>query len=239
MSFRYFFHSDPDSPPQPTDKIVLDQQESHHLIHVMRADIGDSITLFDGSGNEYESEIREKDRRSVTVELLSQSFVDRELAYPLIVAVPIPKSDRQKFLVEKLTELGVSQLIFVETARSSVKGNQKTIEKLNRLVIEASKQCRRNILMKLDGPISFSDLISLGQSHEGDRFFAHPDVDPVKVTPDQSNSPRMVLIGPEGGLDEQEVNTLQTNHWSPLSLGKTILRMETAALVAATILSNR
>ena len=145
-------------------------------MHVMRARTGEFLELFDGTGYQYSAEVAEIGRRNVVVRVVDKKLVDRELQQELTVAIPIPKSDRQKFLVEKLTEIGVHSLVFLNTARSSVKGNEKTVAKLERLVIEASKQCQRNRLMTVTGPISLERFVQTDCTRESssDRFFASP-----------------------------------------------------------------
>ena len=102
MSNRYFS-------PQPitAERVTLDGPEAHHLLHVMRATVGERITLFDGSGAEFDAEIVKCNRADVEVQVHARREVDRELKFELVVGVSLPKGDRQKWLVEKLTELGV------------------------------------------------------------------------------------------------------------------------------------
>lgn len=242
MSHRFFFQSDPREPPQVGHQIELDDQESHHLLHVMRGGIGDRVELFDGSGFQFSGEIEELGRRTVRVRVREREQVDRELDRRLTIAVPFPKADRQKFLVEKLTEIGVARLVFLATARSSVKGNENSIRKLQRLVIEASKQCRRNRLMEIAGPLALDLFIAEmtgDQATNADCYFASPTASepiPSRLVPQRE---QCMVIGPEGGLDDREIVLLAEAGWQAIRLGPTILRMETAALVTAALLADR
>lgn len=242
MSQRFFFYPDSANDVHPGQSITLDTQESHHLIHVMRAKVGDSISLFDGSGREYESQIKELRRSEVVVEIISATHVCRELEQELIVIVPLPKADRQKFLVEKLTEIGVTCLTFVTTSRSSVKGNRNSVAKLERTVIEASKQSGRNLLMQIRGPIDLQSLLRepelAGVRNDHKKYFAHPTSERLAVESAGITNGCAILIGPEGGLNDDEVTQLTANQWTGIGLGKSILRMETAALVSAALLSH-
>lgn len=239
MSHRYYCAVDPEKVLTVGEEHPLDEKESHHALHVMRVKPGDPIELFDGCGNEFEATIVATQRKQVTVQITAQHAVSRELSHPLIVAIPIPKADRQKFLVEKLTELGVTRLLFIDTERSSVQCNEKTISKLARLVIESSKQCRRNHLME----ISFGgNLPELARSMQSDSYqgyikrFAHPAMSDPSLP--HNPCPSVILIGPEGGLSGEEVDLLQQLDWECLDLGQTILRMETAAVAATVLLRN-
>ncbi|MEC9094578.1 MAG: RsmE family RNA methyltransferase [Planctomycetota bacterium] len=225
---------------QTATQVMLDPLECHHLINVLRVKVGDQIELFDGSGYIFESEIREVTRNSVTVSVQSKEFVDRELGHQLVVGIPTPKGDRQKFLVEKLTELGVTRLILLETTRSSVKANGKTVEKLCRAVIEASKQCGRNRLMQIDGPLPLTQINTIQELQKPgfEKMFTHLCRDLKTSWLPTSTCNKVVLIGPEGGLANEQTEFLKTHDWKPISLGKATLRMETAAIASAALLGN-
>src|SRR5262245_60004102 len=106
MSSR-FYHSTPIT----TERVTLDGAEAHHLRHVCRATIGQTVTLFDGSGAEFSAVVEMLARSTVELLIAERKEVDRELPFALVVGVSLPKGDRQKWLVEKLTELGVAQLV--------------------------------------------------------------------------------------------------------------------------------
>ena len=240
MSHRFFVNHS----VEPNVEFELDPGECHHLLNVMRAQKGDAIELFDGSGMQFAARIETISRKRVTVIADPGIEVNREIDFEMVVGIPLPKSDRQKFLVEKCTEIGVTRLLLLETARSSVKIADRTITKLERLVVEASKQCGRNRLLQIEGPKSLIDVIQDPEfKKDYCRKFAHtalmtrtpPDAD-RKSNAGSSN--HCVLIGPEGGFDPEEVRRCQEHDWEPLSLGKATLRMETAAVVAATLLSR-
>ena len=244
MSRRFFLPPDATAqPPEIDDSVELDTGESHHLIHVMRSNVGDRVFLFDGVGYELEGEISEIGRKQVTIRILDRQQKSLELDSEIVIAVPFPKADRQKFLVEKLTEIGVTQLVFIDSSRSGNQGNSKTIAKLERLVIEASKQCGRNHLMQLTGPVNLNDLIqnkSAQLDSNASRFFAHVDEESTSAgsaltMTDANTSSKFILIGPEGGFAPEEIESMIEHQWQPIRLGKTILRMETAAVVAAVL----
>jgi 16S rRNA (uracil1498-N3)-methyltransferase len=141
------------SPPIPPDleRVTLGDAEAHHLIHVMRAQLGDEVTLFDGSGCEFPAAISALKRTTVELRLLGREAVDRETTYAITLAVALPKGDRQTWLIEKAVELGVQRLVPLITERGVAQPVDKALERLRRTVSEASKQCGRNRLLLIDG----------------------------------------------------------------------------------------
>src|SRR5262245_56728514 len=152
MSTRFYINS----PLQP-GPVTLAGPEAHHLATVSRLRPGDAVCLFNGDGHEYPARIVATQRRSVTLEIDRSDTPDRELPFALEVAAPLPKGDRAQFLVEKLTELGVTAYVPLECQRSVVQPSDAKLEKLVRHVIEASKQCGRNVLMRVEAPIAWSE----------------------------------------------------------------------------------
>jgi 16S rRNA (uracil1498-N3)-methyltransferase len=155
MADRYFVES-----PIAGDRAQLVGSEAHHLLHVMRAKRGDSVTLFDGSGDQFTARIETLGRSDVELEVLQRETVDRELPIRLTLGVALPKGDRQRWLVEKATELGVTCLKPLVTERSNEHQSDASLSKLRRAVIEASKQCGRNRLMEVSEPTPLAAFLS-------------------------------------------------------------------------------
>jgi len=206
---------------------VLSGSEAHHLLHVMRAKPGHRLVLFDGHGGEYEAEISHCDRSTVQLTLGPKLDIEREHPFQLTLAVALPKGDRQRWLIEKSVELGVSQLIPLQTARS-VAGSEQASSKLQRYLIEASKQCGRNRLMQLAPPQELAELLS--QEKSATRILAHPGAGPLAELELNSTEDRTLAIGPEGGFTDDEVAQAIKAGWETVGLGSRILRLETAAL---------
>jgi 16S rRNA (uracil1498-N3)-methyltransferase len=234
MSERFF-----SSRPITTDRATLDGPESHHLLHVMRAAVGDSVTLFDDSGAEFVAIVESVTRSHVELRISERREIDRELPIQLVVGVALPKGDRQKWLVEKLTELGVISLVPLITDRGIAQPTAAALERLRRSVIEAAKQCGRNRLMKISDPRSWSDWISIPaidgeqRSPQELRLLAHPGGKPLREFAGRGPRPVTLGIGPEGGFTEDEVATAKAAGWEALNLGPRILRVETAAVALA------
>jgi 16S rRNA (uracil1498-N3)-methyltransferase len=213
---------------------TLEGPEAHHLAAVRRFNTGDRVTLFNGDGSEYQAEVLSIHKKSVVLQISEVTSIARELKYPLVVASALPKADRADFLIEKLTELGVSHFIPLLTERSIVRPKQVIVEKLHRAVIEASKQCGRNTLMMVESPSNWQDLLERTDLPRI-RMVLHQDSGANALTKPAEGT--IVAIGPEGGFTPEEVEAARQAGWKTHSLGPRILRVETAALAAATLLS--
>jgi 16S rRNA (uracil1498-N3)-methyltransferase len=223
------FHVNCSLAPGP---VVLQGPEAHHLAVVCRLRPGDAVCLFNGDGREYPGRVVEITRRAVTVEVLSVSTPLRELPWRLDIAAPLPKGDRGQFLVEKLTELGVQRLTLLVTDRSVVHPRETRVEKLHRHVIEASKQCGRNTLMQVEGPIAFATFVR-DPTLPDCRLLAHPLGEARGASWPRPGTPVVAMVGPEGGFTDDEIHAALAAGWLPIDLGPRILRIETAAMALA------
>lgn len=238
MSHRFFLR---DIPTEAALK--LSGEQAHHAANVMRFKTGDTIEVFDGRGNSCVADILGVGKKQLTAEIRSRSFQPPDLIRPLTLAVALPKGDRQKFLVEKLVELGVRRLLPLKTRRSVSVGNDKVIERLNKQVVEACKQCGRNWLMAIQPEVSIDELSHVPQLDSGGeqsalRLLADPGCDmPISGLCGQVTDVEVIAaVGPEGGFDSDEVDQLTKAGWQKVGLGPSILRVETAALAIASVL---
>jgi 16S rRNA (uracil1498-N3)-methyltransferase len=222
------------------DRALLEEAEAHHAAHVMRAKPGDLVTLFDGSGCEFAAHIARIARSTVEVEIIERREVDRELPLTLTLGVALPKGDRQRWLVEKAVELGVAEIVPLVTARSIADPGRT---KLDRAVIEASKQCGRNRLMQIAPPQRWVDWAAKVAAEQAMRLFAHtvPSADNGADACAAVGGARSVAvaIGPEGGWTEDEANLANAHGWQSIGLGSRVLRVETAAIALASLISQR
>lgn len=218
--------------PQPLSPgtILLEGDEAKHLATVRRFGVGDHVVLFNGDGREYPARIIEVGKRQVSMTVETSTAPNRERHFPLTVAAAIPKGDRCDFLLEKLVELGVSTFIPLVTERSVVIPKPEKTEKWERAVIEASKQCGRNLLMRIELPLSWEALLKK-PADSASRFVLHTGPGLTPLT--QMSEPVTIAIGPEGGLSEKEIAHSLEAGWQLRTLGPRVLRMETAAIAAA------
>ncbi len=239
------------------DRIELTGSEAHHLIHVMRARPGGQVVLFDGSGGEYLAEIDQVRRDAAVLRLIEHRPIERELLGRLVIAAALPKGDRQKWLVEKLVELGVSAFVPLTTQRSVSEPGESARTRLARTVIAASKQCGRNRLMEIAETTQWREFAT--QCRADVRLLAHPasaaderrDSPPepaplpidsgccLHLPPLNPSAEIVAAIGPEGGFTEAEVAAAIAAQWRCFDLGPRILRVETAALCLAALCADQ
>ncbi|HVA46831.1 MAG TPA: 16S rRNA (uracil(1498)-N(3))-methyltransferase [Pirellulales bacterium] len=235
MSERYFV-----AEPVHGGQTRLVEEEARHLAHVMRARTGDEVVVFDGSGAEWQARVAGIGRRQVELDLLERREVDRELPLRITLAVALPKGDRQRWLVEKAVELGVHRLQPLVTERGVAQPIDKALVRLRRTVIEASKQCGRNRLMEIASPVDCLDCITAASEGDAVRAMADPSgrqsVGSFLAGLKLSAATALTwLIGPEGGFSEHELDVAQRHGWPFVSLGRRILRVETAAVYLAAV----
>lgn len=209
--------------------VLLQGPEAHHLATVCRFSAGEHVILFNGDGREYSAEIVSVSRKQVALEVRSIDVPPRELGFRLEVAAPLPKGDRADFLIEKLTELGVTDFVPLRTQRSVVQPRETKLERLQRTVIEASKQCGRNVLMQIHALTEWSEYCRRMEL-PARKLLAHVGADPA-VSQLATNEDVCVAVGPEGGFTEEEAEMAKKAGWQLVSLGPRVLRVETAALV--------
>jgi 16S rRNA (uracil1498-N3)-methyltransferase len=232
MSDRYFSDE-----PIRGERVVLGGAEAHHLIHVMRAQPGVRVALFDGSGVEFAAAVERVGRADVELAVLARVEVDRELPQQVTLGVALPKGDRQKWLVEKAVELGVSRIVPLQTARSVAQPVRNALDRLRRTVVEASKQCGRNRLLEIVAPQDWADFVAASGAAPC-RLLAHPRATTEGNTSDDwsgrctaTPDPVLLAVGPEGGFATEEVDLAVASGWQTVDLGPRILRVETAALL--------
>ena len=233
MSERFFI------PIAPTDgRVLLTGDEARHLVRVLRAQVGDDVIVFAGEGVEWPARITRLARDAAELET-GPARHDPALVGPAVsLAVALPKGERQKWLVEKLTELGVARLIPLETERGVAEATPAACERLRRGVIEACKQCGRNRLMEIGTPRSLA--ATLADMPTGCRaVIADPrgaPLDPRGLAAGATSL--LALVGPEGGFAAAEIDAAEQAGAIRVGLGPHILRIETAAIALAARLTH-
>lgn len=230
----------------------LPPDEAHHALRVLRVRDGDSLTIFDGEGKvasgtartDIESKnSRAKNAKSLTIEVAE--IVEPEPPNPeLTIITAACKGPRMSWLVEKCTELGVVRIIVTEFERSVVRVNDNTIQKLQRTALEACKQSRRPIVPQvISTPNGIGCVREWAAKYSNAAFFAHPTPNARKLADAARDlpieKPVTIAIGPEGGFTDNEVKAMQECGAEPVSLAPNILRVETAAVCAASVVMCR
>ena len=219
-------------------KVEVSGKEAHHLIHVLRAQIGDSVGLFDGQGNIATAEIVAITKRKADLRIESSQTAPSEPGSPIVLAAAIPKGDRFRWLVEKLTELGVARLIPLRTNHSLIDPREGKFKRMRQTVIEACKQCGRSRLMQIDAATDWQQLVQR-EFPQRAVFVAHPGAMPPRIEclrrSDDADTDVVLAVGPEGGFSEEEIKVAVDAGANLIGLGPAPLRIETAAVALAAI----
>ena len=228
-------------PPQiSTDVATITGSEHHHLRNVLRITPGESVRIIDGQGNVYTAEVLETDtnRSSSEVRFLNHEF-HASVPPSLTLFQGLPKNDKMELILQKATEIGVTQIVPLHTAYALQKPSQNRYERWHRVVISATKQCQRAWLPELCNPQTYeASLAQLDQfslclclnPHSGQESHVQHI---KKVLREASHATAIALfVGPEGGFSNQEVTAAIESGCVPVTLGTNILRAETAAIVA-------
>lgn len=213
------------------DELQLPQTEAHHFLNVLRGKVGDEIGLLDGCGQEAVAEVIAARKGAVTIRVRDLRTVNREPQRKLTLVVSLPKGDRQKVLVEKLTELGVQRLVPLRTQRSVAQPSDGALDRLEQHVISACKQSGRTRKMEIALPLDIAQLAAWNQPVA--RLVAHPEQGKETALEQIISDEIAVAVGPEGGFTEEEVASLVASGWQTLNLGPRLLRIETAAIAVA------
>ena len=229
MSERFFLNQ-----PVSESTATLDGDQAHHLARVMRAKAGDQVVLFDGKGNEYQATIEEVSKKNVSLAIDSVALVPDPNEPQITIACALPKGDRQKFLIEKLVELGANRFIPLKSSRSVAEANPKVIARIAKQIVEASKQCRRNWLMEVGSPLSVDQLLEEFSGSEGSCLLADPYVASGNEILHRGEA-SVIAIGPEGGFTPKESQRFADHDWTSVCFSPNVLRIETAAAAAVAI----
>ena len=226
-----------------TTNFTVEGSEAGHLVRVLRKQIGDKIQVFDGSGKVYNGEIQNISTENITCKIISFENVSaRKVNLKLYQAVP--KGDKFDWLVEKAVELGVSSICPLVCERSILKdiGTAK-IERWKRITLAAEKQSKQANSIEISEPIDFLKAVS---NINSDAFSIIPweseesnSIESVLVNIEHSSPVSVnIFIGPEGGFTHKEIDVAKSYGITPVTLGKNILRSETAGLLASTLVLN-
>jgi len=217
---------------EPANTYVLDETESKHAIKVLRLNQGDSIHLVDGKGNFYTAEIINPHTKKCEVKIIDQSSKNPISPSIHIVIAPTKNTDRLEWFVEKVTEIGISEITPIICAHSERKV-LKT-DRIKKRAISAMKQSLKAHLPVINEAISFKGLIASSAQFNGQRFIAHcyeEDQQHLKEAY-QKGKNCLILIGPEGDFNQEEIKLALESDFIPISLGESRLRTETAGIVA-------
>jgi 16S rRNA (uracil1498-N3)-methyltransferase len=220
----------------PDSTLVLAEAQSHYLSKVLRMQAGRELILFNGEGGEYSAEISAVHKKHVDVSVKEFSADNRQSHLQLELAIGVSRGERMDWVLQKATELGVTKITPLMTERTEVKlGGERADKKMEhwqQILISACEQCQRNLLPELSEPKCFSDWIS---ECDAELKFVLHHRDNQGLPQNKTTQSVALLIGPEGGLDDNEITQAIAQKFSPLTLGPRVLRTETAPVAAISL----
>ncbi|MEX2123568.1 MAG: 16S rRNA (uracil(1498)-N(3))-methyltransferase [Woeseia sp.] len=233
-------------PLKAGDELRLDEERTRYVGRVLRLRVGDAVVLFDGSGGEFSAAITEVAKRAVVVRVgeRRERSVESPLAITLIQG--ISRGERMDIVVQKATELGVRRITPVMTEFSVVrlhggnddKGEKRALHWL-KVARSACEQCGRNVVPTFDAPQSFKSWLESSSSSGVPRIVLHPGATRTLGNLERIHDRIELLIGPEGGLSDAEVDQAVAAGFRACSIGPRVLRTETAAIAAIAALQAR
>jgi 16S rRNA (uracil1498-N3)-methyltransferase len=218
--------------------LALAEDAGHHAANVLRVRAGDAITLFDGSGGEYDARVSSIQKKRVLVQVESHEAVERESPLHVILVQGVSSGERMEFTIRKAVELGVAEVRPVRTTASvsRPKGERAASRQAHwqRIAVSACEQCGRNTLP----PVREIGPVPGGPFEEGAlKLLLSPSASLPLSRALKKEKPIVVAAGPEAGFDDLEEAAFLKAGFQPVSLGPRVLRTETAALAALAALS--
>ncbi|MBX9138253.1 MULTISPECIES: 16S rRNA (uracil(1498)-N(3))-methyltransferase [unclassified Clostridium] len=226
-------------------KIIGDDVK--HIYKVLRISEGEKVTLNNCEGIEYLGKVISVSKQEVLIEILEKLEDNNESDIKIYLFQGLPKSQKMDLIVQKGTELGITEFIPTITHRVDVKlkGEFKKLDRLNRIALEAAKQSKRSIIPKVSEPIEFNAVLERINSldllivpYENANNFGIKTLINELRKDNTTNTIKNVgiFVGPEGGIEEEEIERLKDKGARIVTLGKRILRTETAGFVATSLI---
>lgn len=221
-------------------QLLLNDDAANHVIRVLRMKAGQELILFDGSGAQFPARILQANKKTLLAEVLKKEEISLESPLDLHLGQVISRGDKMEFTVQKSVELGVNVITPLISERCGVKLTEDRWEKKQsqwqKIAISACEQCGRNIVPQIRSVMMLENWAS--QAFDGLKLNLHPRAK-CSVSSLTPTTKIRLLIGPEGGLSEQEIEKTHKLGFVSTFLGPRILRTETAALTAITALQVR
>lgn len=230
--------------------LYIDGEDVKHISKVLRYGQGDEIEVCDSNGHEYICRIESIDKTRIDLSIVDEVDINRESRVRVSLYQGVPKSTKMEIILQKLTEAGVDEIVLVNTKRSvvNIKGDKadKKFDRWERIIYEAAKQCKRGMIPKLRGILSFKEALEdMGKNdinicpYEVEKSLGIKEAlqtGQVKKILENNDEVRVgIFIGPEGGFAEEENEMVKAAGIASVTMGPRIFRTETASIVATAI----
>ena len=222
------------------EKIVFNEQDIFHIQKVMRNKVGDEIEIvYDGKA----FLVAIDSLNPLNVHVVNPILNDSELPFNLVLFLPLTKSDKIELVIQKATEIGATKIYLYRANRSVVKLDNdafnKKLDRFNKIAKEASEQCHRLVIPEISGVLNIKDI----KDHLSNLNLVAYELDAGNTSSfydelDKINGSVSFIVGPEGGFEEYEIKALEDMSFKRVSLGKRILRMETAAIYGLSVIAS-
>ncbi|WP_168378283.1 16S rRNA (uracil(1498)-N(3))-methyltransferase [Acinetobacter cumulans] len=220
--------------------VELTETVFHHWVKVLRAQVGETATLFNGQGGEYHVELVEVAKKSAAVQVLQFNPSNRTPHFTALLGQVMSKGDRMDYAIQKAVELGVSEIQLLTSERCEMRlkydRDQKKLDHWQGIAIAACEQCGLNIVPKVLPPLSLEKWLE--SDLPTTKLVLAPNKDEIDVLAD-ADPQFALLIGPEGGLSEAEISAANEKGFVNWCIGERVLRTETAPVVALSILNYK
>mgnify|MGYP000050009849 CR=1 FL=1 len=222
--------------------LQLDRDASNHLSRVLRLKVGNPVVLFNGDGSDYHGVIEIIERNQVSVHIQNSESQNMESPLHIHLYQGVSRGDKMDLTLQKGVELGIKEFTPLLTERCGVKLDlkrwEKKVQHWEKVIQSACEQCGRSTLPRLNPVIEIST--ALEQTNSSHHFFLHPDAkESFSAYSEAEPTASIALwVGPEGGFSDKEVEQALNNNITPVQLGPRVLRTETAALAAVSVMNT-
>ncbi len=220
--------------------VELTETVFHHWVKVLRAQVGEKATLFNGQGGEFEAELIEVAKKSASVQINHFNPANRTPKFKALLGQVMSKGDRMDYAIQKAVELGVSEIQLLTSERCEMRlkydRDQKKLDHWQGIAIAACEQCGLNIVPNILPPVSLEKWLTT--ELPATKLVLAPNKDEVDVL-SHATAELALLIGPEGGLSEDEIASANAQGFQNWCIGERVLRTETAPVVALSILNYK
>lgn len=227
------------------EKIIIEGSDRNHICNVLRMQIGEKLVICDGDGTDYVCELEQISRENVIARIVSFGDSTSELPVDVVLFQGLPKKEKMELIIQKAVELGVTQIVPVAMKRcvarmEDKKKEEKKLVRWQQIAESAAKQSQRGIIPKIHPLVDFKKAVSMAA--KADTFlFPYEQAEGMenakKCIQDAAGGKHVsIMIGPEGGFDDAEVLAAKEAGGRILSLGRRILRTETAGMTVLSIL---
>ena len=226
------------------DKIRLEGSDVNHMKNVLRMKEGEEVQVSDGTGNAYLCQIEGYEGNQAVLKIREKTEKDTELPSKIWLFQGLPKGDKMELIIQKMTELGVYRIVPVSMKRSVVKLDKKKadskVKRWNMISESAAKQSKRSIIPEIMPVCTFNEALEMSQQLDV-KLLPYECADGMAKTKKiienlKGNESIGIFIGPEGGYDLDELSKAKEEGWEEITLGKRILRTETAGMMLMSVL---